>query len=74
MSSSLPPKPRVRTSTKVRICIVAATYNEEYSDGLVENAIDDLDDLLSDSKVDLIRVPGISGSVAKNIVDFFKNS
>ena len=39
MSNSLPPKPRI-VGPKVRICIVASKYNEQYTDALVENAID----------------------------------
>jgi 6,7-dimethyl-8-ribityllumazine synthase len=43
---------------KVRICIVASMYNEEFTDALVENAIDELGEIMPNSRVDLIRVPG----------------
>jgi 6,7-dimethyl-8-ribityllumazine synthase len=57
MSNALPPKPRV-IGPKVRICIVASKYNEEFTDALVENAIDELNELLPQGRIDLIRVPG----------------
>ena len=57
MSSILPPRPR-HVGSKVRICIVASKYNEEFTDALVENAIDELSELMPQSRVDLIRVPG----------------
>ena len=57
MSYNLPPRPR-HMGAKVRICIVASKYNEEFTDALVENAIDELGEILPQSRVDLIRVPG----------------
>jgi 6,7-dimethyl-8-ribityllumazine synthase len=57
MSSILPPRPR-HLGSKVRICIVASKYNEQFTDALVENAIDELSELMPQSRVDLIRVPG----------------
>ncbi len=57
MSATLPPRPR-HLGSKVRVCIVASKYNEQFTDALVENAIDELSELLPQSKVDLIRVPG----------------
>ena len=57
MSSSLPPKPRI-IGPKVRICIVASKYNEQFTDALVENAIEELGELVPQGRVDLIRVPG----------------
>ena len=57
MSSILPPRPR-HMGAKVRICIVASKYNEEFTDALVENAIDELGEIMPQSRVDLIRVPG----------------
>jgi len=43
---------------KVRICIVASKYNEQFTDALVENAIEELGELVPQGRVDLIRVPG----------------
>lgn len=66
MSSALPPKPRV-IGPKVRICIVASKYNEQFTDALVDNAIEELGELVPQGRVDLIRVPGafeIPGMVA----------
>ena len=57
MSTALPPKPRT-IGPKVRICIVASKYNEPFTDALVENAIQELGELVPQGRVDLIRVPG----------------
>ena len=57
MSSALPPRPRV-IGPKVRICIVASKYNEQFTDALVQNAIEELGELVPQGRVDLIRVPG----------------
>jgi 6,7-dimethyl-8-ribityllumazine synthase len=57
MSSALPPKPRI-IGPKVRICIVASKYNEQFTDALVENTIEELGELVPQGRVDLIRVPG----------------
>ena len=58
MSTSLPPKPRVISTKRNRIAIVASKYNERYSDALVDFVIDELGDYLPQARVDLIRVPG----------------
>jgi 6,7-dimethyl-8-ribityllumazine synthase len=57
MSTALPPKPRM-IGPKVRVCIVASKYNEQFTDALVENVIAELDELVPQGRVDLIRVPG----------------
>lgn len=57
MSSALPPKPRI-IGPKVRVCIVAAKYNEQFTDALVDNAMEELAELVPQARVDLIRVPG----------------
>lgn len=57
MSSALPPKPRI-IGPKVKICIVASKYNEEFTDSLVENALVEINELVPQARVDLIRVPG----------------
>lgn len=57
MSSALPPRPRI-IGPKVRICIVASKYNEQYTDALVENTVEELGVLVPQARVDLIRVPG----------------
>lgn len=57
MSLALQPKPR-SIGPKVRICIVASKYNEQFTDALVENAIKELGELVPQGRVDLIRVPG----------------
>lgn len=57
MSSALPPRPRV-IGPKARICIVASKYNEQYTDALVDNAVEELSALVPQARVDIIRVPG----------------
>jgi 6,7-dimethyl-8-ribityllumazine synthase len=57
MSNALTPKPRI-IGPKVRICIVASKYNEQFTNALVENAIEELGELVPQGRVDLIRVPG----------------
>lgn len=57
MSTALQPKPRI-IGHKVRICIVASKYNEKFTDALVENAIEELGELIPMARIDLIRVPG----------------
>jgi 6,7-dimethyl-8-ribityllumazine synthase len=70
MSSALPPRPRV-IGPKVRICIIASKYNEQYTDALVQNAVEELGVLVPNARVDVIRVPGsfeIPATVA-NVLD-----
>lgn len=57
MSTALQPKPRI-IGQKVRICIVASKYNEKFTDALVENALEELGELIPMARIDLIRVPG----------------
>lgn len=57
MSTALPPKPRI-IGPRLRVCIVASKYNEQFSDALVENTVAELGELMPQTRVDLIRVPG----------------
>jgi len=57
MSTALQPKPRI-IGHKIRICIVASKYNEKFTDALVENALEELGELIPMARIDLIRVPG----------------
>ena len=57
MSSALPPQPRI-IGPRVRVCIVAAKYNEQFADALVENTVDEIGELMPSTRIDLIRVPG----------------
>jgi 6,7-dimethyl-8-ribityllumazine synthase len=57
MSTALPPKPRI-LGNRVRVCIVASKYNAQFADALVGNTIEELEDLLPQARIDLIRVPG----------------
>ncbi len=57
MSTALPTKPR-SLNQRGQICIVASTYNEEFTDALVENAKQELAELIPNGTVELIRVPG----------------
>ena len=58
MSLPVPPKPRIATTGRHRLAIVASQFNQEYTDGLVQSAIDELAAVLPSARVDLIRVPG----------------
>lgn len=58
MSVALPPKPRVFSTRRNKLAIVASKYNERYTDALVENVIEELGEYLPQARVDLIRVPG----------------
>ncbi|MEJ6717718.1 MAG: 6,7-dimethyl-8-ribityllumazine synthase [Akkermansiaceae bacterium] len=58
MSDIIPPKPRVLSGSKVCISIVAAKFNQEYTDALVENVVDEIDTYATNVRVDLVRVPG----------------
>lgn len=42
----------------MRISIVAAKFNQEYTDALVENVVDEIDSFDVNARVDLVRVPG----------------
>lgn len=57
MSTALPPRPRA-SRRSLRVCVVASTYNPEFTDALVENAIAELGEVLPNARVDLVRVPG----------------
>lgn len=57
MSTALPPKPRV-IGPRVRVCIVAAKYNEQFTDALVDNAVEEIGELMPTTRIDLVRVPG----------------
>lgn len=70
MSNALQPKPRI-IGHKVRVCIVASKYNEKFTDALVENAIEELGNLIPMARIDLIRVPGAFEipAVVANVLD-----
>ena len=57
MSPALPPKPRT-IGPRARIGIVAAKYNEQFADALVDNAVEEIGELMPSTRIDLIRVPG----------------
>lgn len=57
MSKVLPPKPR-SLNQKTQVTIVASLYNEEFTDALVENAREELAELIPNGQIDLVRVPG----------------
>ena len=57
MSTALPPKPRM-IGPRVRVCIVAAKYNEQFADALVDNVVEEIGELMPSCRIDLIRVPG----------------
>lgn len=57
MKPSLSPKPR-SIGPRARIGIVAAKYNEQFADALVDNAIEEIGEIMPSTRIDLIRVPG----------------
>ncbi|MBK1790369.1 6,7-dimethyl-8-ribityllumazine synthase [Persicirhabdus sediminis] len=57
MSTALPPKPRHR-GARSHVLIVASEYNQEFTDALVTNTQEELDELLGSGRCDLVRVPG----------------
>lgn len=57
MSTALTPKPRI-IGPRVRVCIVAAKYNEQFADALVDNVIEEISELMPATRIDLVRVPG----------------
>jgi len=57
MSTALQPKPRI-FAPKARICIVASKYNEAFTDALLENAMAELNELVPQARIDVVRVPG----------------
>jgi 6,7-dimethyl-8-ribityllumazine synthase len=58
MSAIIPPKPRALTGAKIQIAIVAAKFNAEFTDALVENTVQEIQLYSTSPRVDLIRVPG----------------
>ncbi|MEJ6569539.1 MAG: 6,7-dimethyl-8-ribityllumazine synthase [Akkermansiaceae bacterium] len=58
MSAIIPQRPRVLNTGKIRISIVAAQFNAEFTDALVENAVEEIGNITENPKVDLVRVPG----------------
>lgn len=58
MSSIIPPKPRLVSGSKFHLTIVAAKFNQEFTDALVENAVAEITALAENPKIDVIRVPG----------------
>ncbi|NWK55462.1 6,7-dimethyl-8-ribityllumazine synthase [Verrucomicrobiaceae bacterium N1E253] len=57
MSTALPTRPR-SLNQRSQIVIVASTYNEEFTDALVENCKQELEELMPNSLTNIIRVPG----------------
>ena len=57
MSTALPTKPR-SLNQRSQVCIIASTYNEQFTDALVENTQQELAELLPNASTSLIRVPG----------------
>lgn len=57
MSTALPPRPRV-IGPRTRVCIIASKYNEQFTDALVDNTVEELGELMPNTRIDLIRVPG----------------
>jgi len=57
MSTALPTKPR-SLNQRNQITIIASSYNEEFTNALVENTKQELTDLIPNATIEIIRVPG----------------
>ncbi|MDX1679636.1 MAG: 6,7-dimethyl-8-ribityllumazine synthase, partial [Akkermansiaceae bacterium] len=57
MSNKLPPKPRI-VGPKLHVSIVASKYNENFTNALVENAVEELEKQIPHARIDIVRVPG----------------
>ena len=57
MSTELPQKVHFR-ATSGRIVIVAARYNEKYTEALLQNCLDELNESAPEVEVEVVRVPG----------------
>ncbi|HIX19942.1 MAG TPA: 6,7-dimethyl-8-ribityllumazine synthase [Candidatus Akkermansia intestinigallinarum] len=57
MSTELPQRQQPRHG-KGRITIVCATYNEKYTDALLQNCLDELEAVAPLVRVSVVRVPG----------------
>ncbi len=57
MSTELPQRNRISAS-KMKITVVAASYNERFTDALVKNCLAELDAGCPGIRVELVRVPG----------------
>lgn len=58
MSTALPPRPRNVSSSKAHLSIVASIYNSEFTNALVENAKEELAEIMPNARIDVVRVPG----------------
>lgn len=57
MSTELPQR-RQSKSTKGHITIVCATYNEKFTDALLQNCLDELFEIAPGVRTEVVRVPG----------------
>jgi 6,7-dimethyl-8-ribityllumazine synthase len=57
MSTALPPKPRIFAPSQT-IYIVVSTYNQKLVDSLVDNCLEELEEIMPQVKVNIVRVPG----------------
>lgn len=57
MSTELPQKVHSQAAGG-RVTIVAARYNEKYTDALLQNCLDELAETAPDVQVEVVRVPG----------------
>ena len=57
MSSTAPHRPRI-AKTKPTVCIVASRFNEQYVQGLIDHATEELRALVPNAAILIQRVPG----------------
>lgn len=58
MSTVLPPRPRQVSQSQSDIFVVASNYNQEFTDALVNNAVEELKEIIPNARVTVARVPG----------------
>lgn len=58
MSTELPQRKQAPTLRGSHITVVAATYNEKFTDALVENCLAELAEIAPQTEVEVVRVPG----------------
>ncbi len=57
MSTALPTKPR-RVSKHSQITLVVSRYNEKFTQALVDNAREELSDIMPNTQIEVLYVPG----------------
>ena len=57
MSTELPPRQRT-SGVRARICIVDSEYNQQYTQALVDNCVEEIKAVQPATRIEIVRVPG----------------